>query len=239
MFPMGAFLKKYIDPYVPLWAIPPLVTCFLVNCAIYWITMALCDDFTHYDLTMPIDQNIPVVTEWVFIYLFYCYAFWAFSYCYIAHVYRDEPEKVFRFVVADMMSRLICMLFFIFFPTTNTRPEITGSDVSDRLTRFLYKIDQPTNLFPSIHCLVSWFCFVGIRFSKKVPFAMKVFSLISALAIVASTQFLKQHYVVDALGGIALAEICWLISGHIPLPRFFTEKYTKLVHKFFPNAELK
>ena len=236
---MKAFLKKYIDPLVPLWAIPPIVTSFLVNCAIYWITMALCDDLKHYDLTLPVDLQVPVVTEWVFIYLFYCYAFWTFSYCYIAHVHREEPDVVFRFITADIMSRLICMLFFIFLPTTNVRPEITGTDVSDRLTRFLYQIDQPTNLFPSIHCLVSWFCFIGIRGSKKVPIAVKIFSLVSALAIVASTQFLKQHYVVDALGGVALAELCWLVCGHIPLPGFLMKKYTNLLRKRFPYIELK
>ena len=236
---MGTFLKKHIDPLVPLWAIPPLATCFLFNCLIYWTTMALCGDLYHYDLTMPIDNHVPLITEWVFIYLFYCYAFWLFSYCYIAHVYRDEPEMVFRFVTADVMSRLVCMLFYIFFPTTNVRPDIVGSDVSDRLTRMLYKIDQPTNLFPSIHCLVSWFCFVGIRRTKKVPIGMKIFSLVSALAIMASTQFLKQHYFVDMISGVALAEICWLVSGHIPLPGFFKRQYTRLVRHFFPKAELK
>lgn len=235
---MKAFLKKYIDPLVPLWSLPPMIFCFLLNCAIYWITMALCGGLRHYDLTLPVDAEIPVVTEWIFIYLGYCYVFWICSYCYVARVYRDNPKEFFRFVTADVMSRLICLLFFIFLPTTNVRPEITGTDVSDRLTRFLYRIDEPTNLFPSIHCLVSWFCFVGIRFSKKVPLGFKIFSLVSALAIVASTQFLKQHYVVDAIGGILLAEICWFVCGHIPVPEKFMNIYIRLVNRFFPSVKL-
>ena len=69
---MKKFLKKYVDPWVPLWAIPPLVICFLVNAAIYWITMALCDGLYHYDLTLAFDQNVPLQTGWIFIYLGYC-----------------------------------------------------------------------------------------------------------------------------------------------------------------------
>ena len=235
---MKAFLKKYIDPLVPLWALPPMVLCFVFNCAIYWITMILCDNLHHYDLTTTIDRQVPLQTGWIFIYLGYCYVFWACSYCYVARVYRDDPKAVFRFVTADVLSRLICMLFFIFLPTTNVRPEITGTDISSRLTRLLYSIDQPTNLFPSIHCLVSWFCFVGIRHSKKVHIAVKIFSMVSALAIMASTQFLKQHYIVDMISGVALAELCYLFTGHISLPEKVANWYARLVDRIVPGAKL-
>ena len=236
---MTSFLKNYVDPLVPLWAIPPLVLCFVINCAIYWITMALCQDLYHYDLTIAFDRAVPVVTEWVFIYLGYCYVFWAVSYCYVAHVHRNDPDTVFRFVCADLMSRLVCLLFFIFLPTTNVRPEIMGDSISDQLTRFLYTIDKPTNLFPSIHCLVSWLCFIGIRGAKNVHVGFKAFSLVSALLIMASTQFLKQHYIVDVISGVALGEICWFISGHISLPVHFKNVYEKLVHRFFPDVVFK
>ena len=235
---MKAFLKKYIDPLCPLWAIPLLSTCFIFNCVIYWATMALCDGLYHYDLTMAPDEVIPLQTGWVFIYLGYCYVFWLFSYCYVARTYRDDPKTVFRFVVADVMSRLVCMLFFIFLPTTNVRPEITGDNISDKLTRFLYSIDKPTNLFPSIHCLVSWLCFVGIRKSKKVHIAIKIFSVISALAIIASTMFLKQHYIADVLAGVALAEVCYFIAGHISLPEMVMNRYARIVKRIAPGTKL-
>ncbi len=235
---MVKFLKRFVDPVVPLWAIAPLVLCFIFNCAIYWLTMALCGGLPHYDLTLPIDERIPVVTGWIFIYLGYCYVFWALSYCYIAKVHRDRSIDVFRFVTADIMSRIVCMLFFIFFPTTNTRPEILGDTLSDDLTRFLYTIDEPTNLFPSIHCLVSWLCFIGIRAEKNVKLAVKVFSCASALLIMASTQFLKQHYILDMVSAILLAEICYFIAGKIRFPIFLTRWYSKIVRKLVPGAKL-
>ena len=236
---MGKFLKKYIDPIVPLWGIPPLLMCFIINCFAYYITMWLCEDLHHYDLTLPFDLEIPVVTEWVFVYTFFCYPFWLFGYCYIAHVRRNDPLGLFRFATADYMARLICMLFFIFLPTTNVRPEIDGTSIADKLTNGIYSIDQPTNLFPSLHCLVSWFVFIGVRWRKNVKRWVKILIFVSAVAIMASTQFLKQHYIVDLLGGVVLAELCYYICGRISLPEKLLHWYERVVKKLFPNAELK
>lgn len=235
---MNSFLKKYIDPLVPIWALVPLLLCFALNCVVYWVTMALCGDLPHYNLTLPIDNKVPVMTGWIFIYLCYCYVFWALSYCYIAKVLRKRPIDLFRFIVADMMSRLVCMFFFIFLPTTNVRPDIVGTSFADELTRFLYSIDQPTNLFPSIHCLVSWLCFIGIRNEKSVPLATKIFSCVSAILIMLSTQFLKQHYVVDMVSGILLGELCFIIANRVNLPVYITRWYSKLVRRIVPGARL-
>ena len=225
------WLKKYIDPLVPLWGILPLASCFFVNCLVYWATMYLCAGLKHYDLTLPFDKSVPFVTEWIFVYFVYCYAFWLFGYCYVARTYRNKKKKLFRFVTADMLSRVVCMIFFIVLPTTNVRPEITGTALSDEVTRFLYSVDQPVNLFPSIHCLVSWLCFIGIRNAKNVPLFVKIFELVSAVAIMASTQFLKQHYIVDVIAGVALAEICYMVCKYIKLPKY--------VRKFFDKVNIK
>lgn len=231
---MRKFLYKYIDPLVPLWALPPLLACFAINCAVYWITMALCSSLYHYDLTVAFDEYVPFQTGWIFIYLVYCYVFWFISYCYIAHINRDNPKALFRFATADMLSRFICMLCFIFFPTTNTRPEVLGNDISDRMTRFLYSIDEPTNLFPSIHCLVSWFCFVGMRAVKTVPIYIKISSFISAVLICMSTQFLKQHYIADLVAAIALAEICYFLCRYYTFGTPVWRLYHRIVKDFCP-----
>lgn len=35
--------------------------------------------------------------------------------------------------------------------------------------RFVYAVDAADNLFPSIHCLVSWFCYIGLRGRRDIP----------------------------------------------------------------------
>ena len=71
------------------------------------------------------------------------------------------------FFTADLISRRVCLIIFLAYPTTNTRPVIEGSGFWDLLAGWLYSIDAADNLFPSIHCLVSWFCFLGIKDQKK------------------------------------------------------------------------
>lgn len=122
-------------------------------------------------------------------------------------------EHFYRFVAAEMPTRLVCGLIFIFFPTTNIRPEIAGNSLSALLMNRLYEMDQPTNLFPSIHCLVSWFCFITIRGEKKIPKWYRIFSCIFALLVCASTQFTKQHYLIDIAGGILLAEGSYYLAN--------------------------
>ena len=159
---MYQWMKKYLDPICPLFAILPLLSCFGLNMLIYSGTMVMCADWYHYDLTTSLDQAIPLVPGWMYIY-FGCFLFWTVNYIMVARINRNDPDTFYRFVAADMISRLVCGIIFMVFPTTNVRPEVTGTGFSVFLLQFLYGLDQPTNLFPSIHCLVSWFCYTGIR----------------------------------------------------------------------------
>lgn len=228
---MYHWLKKHIDPICPLYAIIPLLSCFALNMLVYSGTMFLCADWYHHDFTLAWDTAIPLVPEWIYIY-FGCYLFWIANYIMVARIHRDNKAQFYRFVITDMSSRILCAVFYIGLPTTNIRPEIPEGGFSNWLLAFLYGIDQPTNLFPSIHCLVSWLCFVGIRKSDKVSTWYKAFSCIFALLVVLSTQFTKQHYWVDAIAGIAFAELLFLINERISayqlVERFFTWLNKKL-----------
>ena len=59
-----------------------------------------------------------------------------------------------------------------------------------------------------------------------MPAWYRAFSCIFALLVVLSTQFTKQHYIADAIAGIALAEILFQInkrtSWYRVVQRFFT-----------------
>lgn len=223
---MYNWLKRYIDPLCPLYGILPLIACFALNMLVYSGTMILCRDWVHYDLTTAFDRAVPLVPEWMYIY-FGCYLFWIVNYIMVARINRDDRAAFYRFVTADMLSRLVCAFFFLVFPTTNVRPEVTGTGFSDQMLSFLYAVDQPTNLFPSIHCLVSWLCFIGIRSSDKVPRWYKVFSCIFALLVVASTQFTKQHYIADAIAGLLLAEVMYLLSQKTKLWRLVQKVFER------------
>lgn len=205
---LGQFYKKYLDRIVPAYAIFSLITCFALNSIIYFGSQRLMAGAKHYDLSIPLDEMIPFQPYWIFIYVF-CYVEWTIGYIVIS---RQGKEHWFQFALADMMSRLICGAFFILLPTTIIRPEITGSGISDMLVKLIYTLDPATNLFPSIHCLVSWLCFVGVRKSKNVPKWYKFTMSIYAFLVFVSVVTLKQHVVVDIFAGVIIAEICYYIS---------------------------
>ena len=127
---------------------------------------------------------------------------------------RQGEEHCFRFVTADMLSRIVSGIIFILLPTTNVRPVLAGDDIFVKLLGMIYSIDEPTRLFPSIHCLVSWFCYIGIRGRANIPKAYRGFSCIFALLVCVSTQLTKQHYIIDAFGGIAIAELTYWLAFH-------------------------
>lgn len=226
---LGKWYHKNISRWLPEYGILSLAACGIFNNIIYTGTQILLRNAYHYDLTSELDRKIPFIKEWVLIYVI-CFAFWGLNYILIA---REGKEHWYRFVTADMMARLFCVVFFIWMPTTNVRPEVNGSDFFSWLMRLVYSLDAPTNLFPSIHCMVSWFCFIGIRKSKKIPVWYKAFSCIFAILVCMSTQFTKQHYLVDIPGGILIAEFCYFITTHTEFFHRLEKVFDRIGRKVF------
>lgn len=194
---------------IPSYAVIPLLLCVLVNFSVYIGTDALTEQWKHYDLTLPFDRMVPIIPAFSVIYIG-CYIFWIVNYIMITRV---SKEHCYRFIMADIMSRVVCAFFYIILPTTNVRPVLHGTDIFTSMLQWIYQMDAPTRLFPSLHCLVSWFCYVGIRGRKEIPKWYQRFSLIFAILVCVSTQVTKQHYIVDVFGGIAVAEFCYWVSG--------------------------
>ena len=151
---------------------------------------------------------IPDVNPTVVIY-FGCYIFWIIGYLYNAAM---DKRHCYRFLMADWLAKAVCFICYVVYPTTNTRPEIVGSDIWAQLMRFLYSMDAADNLFPSIHCLVSWLCYIGIRGNKKVPQWIRTTFCICAIAVFISTLTTKQHVIYDVVAGVALVEVTYRVS---------------------------
>lgn len=200
--------KKKIS-LVPVYAVAPLIAIVVWNQLVYSGAMFLARNWPHYNFELGIDEKIPFVPWTVCIYLG-CYLFWIVNYILTA---RQEKEEVYRFFCAEVMAKAICLICFLVLPTTNVRPVIDGNSIWEIIMKMLYEIDSASNLFPSIHCLVSWFCVIGIRKQEKIPWGYKLFSVLMALAVCVSTLTTKQHVFVDVIAGVVLAEVCYWISG--------------------------
>jgi len=94
--------------------------------------------------------------------------------------------------------------------------------------RLLYRIDAADNLFPSIHCLTSWFCYIAVRKNKKISEGYRYLSLFIALSICMSTLTTKQHVIVDVAGGIGLSEISYFLVEKTGFARRYRSAVLKI-----------
>lgn len=164
----------------------------------------------HYCLALPIDAAVPFLPWTVFIYFFACFIFWFFLYHRVARLPRQTAD---RFFCANLLGKIICFFFFAFFPTTMTQPEPNGPGFWEMCMRFVYWVDEPNNLFPSLHCFIAWLCWAGIRGNRQVSALWRVSALLMAVAVCISTLTTRQHVMADVPAGILLSELCWQLAG--------------------------
>ncbi|WP_455716840.1 phosphatase PAP2 family protein [Anaerosporobacter sp.] len=224
---MKNFLKNTIGRFCPFYAIIPLIGSFVLETTVYEGSKLFIQGRYHYDFTTEFDRSVPVISWFSLIY-FGCYLFWVVNFILLTRV---NKEHFYQTLFAVYLSYVICAIIFIALPTTNIRPEVKGNSIGDVVLRLIYLSDTPENLFPSIHCSVSWFCYIGVRGKKEIPKAYQVFSLVFAILVIISTQVTKQHYFIDAIGGIALAEICYWFSKYRGLYKPFQRFFEKVNHR--------
>lgn len=210
-------VKNLITKIVPPYAILPLLSCPLLNMIVYSGAPWLVGDRTRYDLSLPLDELIPVVPAWTIAYVG-CFLVWVVNFILIC---RESREICFQFLASEAIAKIICGLFFVLLPTTNVRPELIGEDCFTWVLNLIYTLDQPVNLFPSIHCMDVWFAWRGLLPCRKVPKYYKYGSFLFAILVFCSVVFTKQHVIVDILGGVLVAEIGFLLAKKIPLAKLY------------------
>ena len=224
--------NKKTGRILPVYGWLPLAAALLLNTAVYNGSRFITGGLYHYNLETAPDRAIPLVPWTVLIY-FGCYLFWLVNYVLCI---RQGREEAYRFLGADFLAKCICLLFFLFLPTTNVRPEITGTTVWDDLMRILYRLDAADNLFPSIHCLTSWMCYIGIRGRKNVPFWYRACSCVMAVAVFVSTLTTKQHVLADVAGGVLLAELCYAAAARTHFDRRYGAVFERLTQRLLQRS---
>lgn len=217
-------LLKIVEKIMPADRFLIAVFAFLFNSTLYYFARVIAGDWHHYILTSGLDESVPFVPESLIIY-FGCYLFWIVNYIIIA---KREKEWAYQFYFADAISRIVCFAIFLLFPTTNIRPELRGTGIWYQGMAFLYRVDAADNLFPSIHCLVSWFCYIGIRGSKKIPKWYQWASCVMAVLVFISTLTTKQHVIIDIISGVAIAELTFWISRHTKGYRWYMKVWENI-----------
>ncbi len=199
------FLK--LKNLIPDYAVIPIISMLILNAVVFWGTRHITDKMTHYDLSGVMDYHIPFIPIFIIPYML-AFIQWIVGYIVIARQGKEYCDKV---MGGEMIAKLIVGIIFLAFPTIMLREEITGSGVFSQAVVLLYRLDAPTNLFPSIHCLESYICMKSALEMKDVDNRYRFAMVIMSILVFMSTVFIKQHVILDFFGAVIVAEAGRLI----------------------------
>ncbi len=212
---MKEFFKKYKHALLTLYT-PVYLAVF------YVLEHTVTTDFIA--LNSPVDNAIPFIPVFIIPYLLW-FVYVAGSAVYFIFTSQRDFVKLMSFLIIGMTAYLIICAVF---PNGlyNFRPDRLDMDNPlNRLVTWLYSTDTSTNVFPSIHVYNSIGVHVAINKSDKIKSRfIKKASLILCILICLSTIFLKQHALIDVVGGCVMARIVYVLMYETKLSAFIDKK---------------
>lgn len=193
----------------------------LLQAILYWGLKLL--QYNPLPIGIPLDSKIPFIGYFIYIYdMFYPFVFLALAYVFL------KDEKVYhQSILAGIMGYLICDVIFLLYPTIMIRESIPSYDwLTNLFINVTFYFDEPAlNCFPSVHCL---FCFQIIitYLRSNINNKWKIFNIISALLIIVSTLFVKQHYILDAISALGIITL----TNYIVIKFKLIEKLKKKIN---------
>lgn len=188
--------------------------------------LALWFGFTPFLPKIALDDRIPIVSAFIIPYI-WSYAYWAMA---PMAVSRCEKGHFADYMAANLVACLAGVLALAFFPTYMDRVAEglyavpANPTLLDRLRIFWYSLDGSEtayNLLPSFHCINSTLCYLGVARRREIPVWFRVYSLVTTVLIYASTVYVKQHYFLDIVTGVALAGAAYFLCKRFHWGRMF------------------
>lgn len=176
---------------------------------------------------MTVDDQIPFLEVFVIPY----FLWFAYVAAVVLFFFFKDKDDYYRTCIFLFTGMTIFLLVSTLWPNGHhLRPKVMPRD--NFLTAWishLYKIDTPTNLWPSIHVYNSIGAHLAIVRSKYFEDKKwaRIGSFILASSIILSTMFIKQHSLFDVLTAFALATIMYAVVYRVDILVTFRNKSSK------------
>lgn len=211
------FLNKYGHAWVFLYA-------FIYFPWFNWLEKTVTTDYSL--VYSPLDSYIPFIEFFIVPYLLW-FVYMAVTCFYFFFTSKEEFYKFTKMCIIGMtLFLIICTIF----PNgLRLRPTIFPRDnIFVDLVRFIYKVDTPTNVLPSLHVYNSVACHIAIMHNEKLSQnrVISTGSMILSISIVLSTMFLKQHSVIDVISALIMI---YFVYGAVYAPA--KQKHPTLAHQ--------
>jgi membrane-associated phospholipid phosphatase len=205
----AALMRELAHPPTPLDKLVIALAATLVNAAMYTVP-------NHVQLRDPVllrwtgvDAAVPFVPATVWIYVsVYLLVPTAFFWC---RSWNEITRFTWAYLALLVTGSAVHLVWPTVFPRDAFPVEALGP--TGQAIAFLRKADLPTSCLPSMHVAGSLLGALSLWRRRRLVFGAWMFW---AGAITVSTLTLKQHYLIDVVGGAALAGSIWLAFFWLP-----------------------
>lgn len=200
-----------------------------IQCAMYWLAQFIIKTagLALHSPEIWLDAHIPFLPVFLVPYVG-CFAHWAITF-YIVYKTKDGFARLFT---AAVMGYVIAFAVFVIWPTTITRPAEQATGVWGFIYGIICAADAPLNLFPSVHCFVSFLCMVSTVKNSAIPRWYAWLSAVMFALVCMATVFVKQHFIIDVVGGTVLGALTWRAAAREQMQRPAERLYNMLnLHK--------
>lgn len=166
-----------------------------------------------FDLTTALDRAIPFLpwTWWIY------FPHYVFGLVVIT-VAMPDPRAAFRVFLAILLGQVLSTITYFIVPSTFPRPLSPGDadPITAAAVTWFWGIDPPNNTFPSTHVANACMAALGAWYSRH---PIRWYALVVAGGVFVTVHTAKQHYWVDAVGGVVVAMVCFRTAFRIwPMP---------------------
>ena len=159
-----------------------------------------------------LDNAIPFCEYFVIPYLF-----WFFYIIFMNFYSFFYDRQIFvKYMKFTIITYTITIIVYVLFPTAQElRPDIAALGRENMFTEFLkhfYMFDTNTNVCPSLHvtgAVAVWAA--GIHSKHFSTVFWRIVSTVIMLMICASTVFLKQHSIIDAIFAAVMCAVVYVV----------------------------
>ena len=180
-----------------------LVAVMIGLVALTYYPASLATASRSFDLTTSLDMAIPFLpwTWWIY---FPHYVFGLV----VTTIAMPDPRVMFRVFLAILLGQVISCSIYFLLPSTYPRPQTVGD--ADAITAaaltWFWGIDPPNNTFPSTHVANACMAAMGAWYSRH---PIRWYAILVAAGVFITVHTAKQHYWVDAVGGVIVAAIAF------------------------------
>ena len=164
------------------------------------------------NMDLPIDKKIPALPYFALIYVLWFPLIAIFP----ISLFKAAENLYELYVICWIADIVISVIIYLAYPTTCTRPKDLEDIKGGWMLKILYKFSyKGLNCSPSMHCSISTLVLIFALTAFTMPINLRIIYSTTALGIILSTLFTKQHVLVDLVTGALLALVIFLCVSFI------------------------